>query len=93
MPDCNETLRELEQFLDRELSNAAHQEINAHLDGCPDCHQAFDFHAELRQLIARKCHNDEMPAGLMERIARCFGEDYLDTGAETGTETSRTEST
>jgi anti-sigma factor (TIGR02949 family) len=75
MPDCNETLRELELFLDHELSESARLEIHHHLEGCPDCLQAFDFHAELKTVIATKCHNDEMPPGLMSKIASCFGDD------------------
>lgn len=72
MSDCNETLRELETFLDRELSAETSSAITAHLNGCPDCLQAFDFHAELRQVIAAKCRNDEMPPGLLAKIERCF---------------------
>jgi anti-sigma factor (TIGR02949 family) len=75
MGDCNETLRELEQFLDDELSSDAHDAIHAHLEGCTDCLEAFDFHAELRQLIAVKCRNDELPPGLLTRIEQCFGEE------------------
>jgi anti-sigma factor (TIGR02949 family) len=75
MGDCNETLRELEQFLDDELSGDAHDAIHAHLEGCTDCLEAFDFHAELRQLIAVKCRNDELPPGLLARIERCFGDE------------------
>ena len=76
MADCNETLRELEAFLDGELSDDGHQAIHAHLEGCTDCLQAFDFHAELRTVIAAKCHNDEMPPGLLSRIEQCFNEDF-----------------
>jgi mycothiol system anti-sigma-R factor len=76
MADCNDTLRELELFLDQELSETARLEIHQHLAGCPDCLQAFDFHAELKIVIAAKCHNDEMPPGLMSKIASCFGEDF-----------------
>ncbi len=76
MADCNETLRELETFLDDELSDGARSVIHSHLDGCPDCLQAFDFHAELRTVIAIKCHNDEMPAGLLSKIEQCFGQDF-----------------
>lgn len=80
MPDCNDydcidALRELELFLDRELPDKARQTIHQHLEGCPDCLQAFDFHAELRTVIAVKCRSDEMPPGLLERIERCFGPD------------------
>jgi mycothiol system anti-sigma-R factor len=74
MADCNETLRELEAFLDSELSEGTHVAIRAHLEGCPDCLQAFDFHAELKMVVAQKCHTDEMPAGLLDRLRNCFGE-------------------
>jgi mycothiol system anti-sigma-R factor len=74
--NCNETIRELDLFLDDELSDNARQSIRRHLDGCPDCLEAFDFHAELKQVVAAKCHNDEMPADLLARIERCFDTDF-----------------
>jgi mycothiol system anti-sigma-R factor len=72
MADCNDTLRELETFLDGELSEDQLCVIRSHLSGCTDCLQAFDFHAELKSVIAAKCRNDEMPPGLMDRIQSCF---------------------
>jgi anti-sigma factor (TIGR02949 family) len=76
MSDCNETLRDLEQFLDGEITPQARQAIEAHLNGCLDCLQAFDFHAELRIVIAEKCRDEALPPGLLSRIERCFGEDF-----------------
>ena len=75
MTDCNETLRDLETFLDGELSDDALRLVREHLGGCLDCLQAFDFHAELRQVISAKCQTDEMPPGLLDRIRGCFGDD------------------
>ena len=75
MADCNETLRELETFLDGELSDEAQASIHEHLGGCMDCLQAFDFHAELRLVVRQKCSADELPADLVARIERCFDED------------------
>jgi anti-sigma factor (TIGR02949 family) len=75
MADCNETLRELDAFLDGELTEETRAHIHLHLDGCVDCLQAFDFHAELKMAIRRKCRSDEMPAGLMSRIEMCFNAD------------------
>ena len=77
MADCNDTLRELEAFLDQELSAEALHGIRAHLDGCLDCLQAFDFHAELKIVVSQKCRADEMPAGLMAKIELCFGDVYF----------------
>lgn len=73
--DCSATLRELDTYLDHELSPETHAAIHAHLGGCTDCLQVLDFHAELKMVIAAKCGNDEMPPGLMEKIQACFGDD------------------
>ena len=52
------------------------EQIHHHLDGCVDCLQAFDFHAELKQVIAASASNDEMPPGLLAKIELCFNEDF-----------------
>jgi mycothiol system anti-sigma-R factor len=70
--DCAEALRELEVFLDGELTDVQRDAVRAHLDGCMDCLGAFDFHAELKQVIAAKCQSDELPPDLVQRIQQCF---------------------
>jgi mycothiol system anti-sigma-R factor len=74
MADCNETLRELDAFLDQELSEETRAAIHVHLEQCPDCLQAFDFHAELKIVIARKCREDAVPPSLLAKLEACFGE-------------------
>lgn len=74
--DCNETLRELDVFLDGELSDDQQAAIKHHLDGCMDCLGAFDFHAELKIVVREKCNNDEMPPDLLSKIEMCFGTDF-----------------
>lgn len=74
--DCSDTLRELDVFLDGELPPDQYDAIRHHLDGCMDCLGAFDFHAELKIVIAEKCNNDEMPPGLLSKIELCFGTDF-----------------
>ena len=76
VPDCRQTIEELDLFLDDELSDEARTAIRHHLDGCLDCLQAFDFHAELKIVVAEKCNNDEMPADLLAKIERCFNTDF-----------------
>ena len=76
MADCKQTLRELDAFLDDELSTTAREQIHNHLEGCVDCLQTFDFHAELKETIRRKCSNDEIPSGLLAKIEMCFNEDF-----------------
>ncbi len=74
--DCKQTLKELDLFLDAELSDSARETIHHHLDGCPDCLSAFDFHAELKQVIQKKCQENEMPADLLSKIEKCFDTDF-----------------
>jgi anti-sigma factor (TIGR02949 family) len=80
MTDCNETIRELDAFLDGELTDGARVSIHEHLSSCTDCLSAFDFHAELRVAIQRKCQTDEMPAGLMLKIESCLDIDLNGDG-------------
>jgi mycothiol system anti-sigma-R factor len=72
MPNCQETLKELELFLDSELPNARIQEIMSHLTGCTDCQGAFEFHAELRTIVRTKAKRDQLPDGFTDRLLACF---------------------
>ena len=76
MANCKQTIRELDAFLDGELPTDVREHIHEHLNDCTDCLQAFDFEAELKQAIRRKCRNDELPPGLLGRIEMCFDEDF-----------------
>jgi mycothiol system anti-sigma-R factor len=78
MTDCNETLKELEQFLDSELATGKLENLTAHLDGCVDCQQTFEFHAELRQIVRQAVHHESLPECLVDRIKECFGTDLTD---------------
>lgn len=76
MANCKQTIRELDAFLDGELPTDVREHIHEHLNDCTDCLQAFDFEAELKQAIRRKCRNDELPPGLLGRIEMCFEADF-----------------
>jgi mycothiol system anti-sigma-R factor len=76
MADCSETLKELNRFLDDEVDQVSLAELSAHLSGCVDCQQAFEFHAELKQLVRRAAHEESVPPSLLKRIEECFGEDF-----------------
>jgi anti-sigma factor (TIGR02949 family) len=72
MSDCDDIIEELNIFLDGEITPEKKASIIRHLDGCLNCLHVFDFHAELRLVIAAKCR-DEVPPGLLERVEACFG--------------------
>jgi mycothiol system anti-sigma-R factor len=67
-PDCNEAIHTLYEFLDGELTLQRRSEIQAHLEACLPCFQAYDFEAELRLMISRKCR-DTAPPALHDRVS------------------------
>lgn len=65
---CDDILRELYHFLHGELTEARRVSIRVHLDRCSSCLEVFDFEAELRSVIASRCH-EQVPESLRARIA------------------------
>lgn len=65
--DCNDAVHTMYHFLDGEMTADLKAEMQRHLEACAPCFEAFDFEAELRQLIARKCR-DSAPESLVNRI-------------------------
>ncbi len=48
--------------------------IQQHLEACSPCFEAFDFEAELKMIIGKKCC-EEVPAGLTEKILSALRDD------------------
>jgi mycothiol system anti-sigma-R factor len=71
--DCQEVIHVLYDFLDGELTAERRREIQRHLDGCSPCLEAFDFEAELKLFVAKKCR-DQVPEDLKRRIAQALVE-------------------
>jgi mycothiol system anti-sigma-R factor len=67
MSDCNDALHELYGFLDGELTEERRAAIQRHLDECQPCAEPYDFEAELRDLVRRKCR-EQVPEALMTKI-------------------------
>jgi mycothiol system anti-sigma-R factor len=67
MSDCEDALHELYGFLDGELTDDRRKLIQHHLDDCQPCAEPYDFEAELRQVIRRKCQ-EQVPETLMAKV-------------------------
>ncbi len=68
MTDCSDALKELYEYIDGELTDEKRAHIQQHLTDCSPCLEAFDFHAELGQVVAHKCR-EVVPDQLRDRIA------------------------
>ncbi len=77
MADCTEAIHELYQYLDGELTEDRRRHIEQHLNDCSPCYEAFDFEAELRMVIRKRC-SESVPDQLRQRIGRVIGEPGTD---------------
>ncbi len=66
--DCEEFLREIERFLDRELPDGECLRIEEHLSGCSPCMRHVEFRRRLQVILASKCGSERIPDGLVERL-------------------------
>jgi mycothiol system anti-sigma-R factor len=66
---CEQALTELYTFLDGELTAEKRESIAHHLEGCNPCVEVFDFEAELRMVISKRC-TEPVPEQLRLRISR-----------------------
>jgi mycothiol system anti-sigma-R factor len=67
MSDCQDALHELYGFLDGELTDERRGAIRRHLDDSQPCAEPYDFEAELRAVVRRKCQ-EQVPEALMAKI-------------------------
>lgn len=72
-PDCRQALAELFSYLDGEIGDDERVQVSHHLDRCSDCLETFEFHHELRALVAQRCRT-EAPDSLKDRILGAIAE-------------------
>jgi mycothiol system anti-sigma-R factor len=66
--NCEDTLKEIQRFLDGELDPSVRTQIEAHLTGCNPCMQRTEFRRHLKVMIGSKCAGDELPGDLRGKI-------------------------
>jgi mycothiol system anti-sigma-R factor len=67
-PECTETLREIERFLDGELDSVVRVRVETHLADCFPCTQRAEFKRHLKVVVSRSCGGSEVPAVVADRI-------------------------
>jgi mycothiol system anti-sigma-R factor len=71
MSDCNDALHQLYTYLDGELTADRRSVIQHHLDHCQPCAEPYDFEAELRMVIRRKCQ-EQVPESLRAKVRKAL---------------------
>jgi anti-sigma factor (TIGR02949 family) len=67
---CLETVRRLDDYLDRELSAVERHEVERHLETCDRCLQRFRFEAAVIDELRTKVRRVHVPAELEERLRK-----------------------
>ncbi|HET8718565.1 MAG TPA: mycothiol system anti-sigma-R factor [Nocardioidaceae bacterium] len=65
--DCAEVLDRVAFFIDNELDEADHVQIQRHLDECAPCLDKFDLERTVKTLVARSC-SEHAPEGLRDKV-------------------------
>lgn len=78
--DCGKCEELLQDYLDRQLSDAEVADAERHLDGCDYCRRRYRFEESLR-IYVRTTAVERMPPGLMAKLAQ------LRTTTDPGTST------
>jgi mycothiol system anti-sigma-R factor len=73
-PDCAETLKEIESFLDGELDVSVQEQIQIHLSDCSPCMQRAEFRRHIKVVVRSKCSGDDVPPALEHRIRALLDE-------------------
>ena len=79
-PNCEETLRQIEAYLDGEVDDVQAAGISVHLSDCNPCMDRAEFRTNLKALVHDRCSEAE-PAGLRERIVRALDARETDSDA------------
>ncbi len=66
---CEEMLRRLDDYLDRELGAEEVARVQEHLQDCEACIREFGFEANVIRAVRTKLRDVEVPQSLMDRVA------------------------
>jgi anti-sigma factor (TIGR02949 family) len=75
---CEEMLRRLDDYLDRELTPKEMRKAEEHLATCEACAREFGFEASVIRAVRAKLRQVEVPPTLMDRVAMSLARERAD---------------
>ncbi len=80
---CEEMLRRLDDYLDRELAPDEIHRMEEHLEDCEACIREFGFEASVLRAVRAKLQEVEVPQTLADRVSMSLARERADgTGRE-----------
>ena len=74
MINCQEAVKKLYEYLDRQLTEEEAVEVIEHLERCPPCNDHFRFEEGILTRVSQACRQVEVPATLLERVRKICSE-------------------
>jgi anti-sigma factor (TIGR02949 family) len=74
MIDCQETMRQLWDYLDDELTEEKMAAIRTHLAACQECYPQYDFERAFLEAVAASQRERRAPGALRLRIRAALRE-------------------
>ena len=74
---CNDALKRLNDYLDRELTPRETKSLERHLKMCLECSKKFAFEAEVIKQVRSKLKKVELPEGLMAKLSQSLTEESM----------------
>ncbi|MCW4352288.1 mycothiol system anti-sigma-R factor [Hoyosella sp. YIM 151337] len=66
--DCAAVMADVYLLLDHECDQEVRKRLEAHLDECGPCLEAYGVEEKIKRLLSRKCGGDRAPKYLRERL-------------------------
>lgn len=67
---CRETFERIDDYLDRELSDAEMELVRAHVKACEVCTKVFEFEGSVVSAVRQKLEDVTLPEGLKQKVFR-----------------------
>lgn len=66
--DCAAVMADVNLLLDHECDDSSRARLQAHLDECGPCLEAYGVEEKIKHLLSRKCSGEQAPPQLRERL-------------------------
>jgi mycothiol system anti-sigma-R factor len=65
---CEEAVKKLYEYLDKELDIATTEQIDKHMELCRSCCDHMEFEKNIRNLVQQTCIKEKAPVQLRNKI-------------------------
>lgn len=74
MVKCEEVLKRLYEYIDKQVDETSQSEIDEHIKLCRHCCQHYEFEIKLRELVEKSCFQQRAPDLLKRKISDMLNE-------------------